>query len=190
MKFPLFYHMNEEIQSRKIQNNIYIFWISCAHFSAEFPCSQDKRVGISKKFLLFSTLFLYIPCLYVDILLLVPFFYKKKLILASCQYQLSTFYVNAYRILNLKSIINIQSAIATFFNKSKTLTFFREYAEHLWLIHILSKTTKGRIMYKWIAAESELYLSWCAHCWPSQTKCYSTVHFWSTIHFQLQFTCT
>ena len=30
-------------------------------FSVEFPHSQDNRAGISKKFLSFSTLFLYVP---------------------------------------------------------------------------------------------------------------------------------
>ena len=50
------------IQSGKIQNNIYILNFT-ALFYAEFHFLQDKRAGLSKKFLLFSTLFLYIPCL-------------------------------------------------------------------------------------------------------------------------------
>ena len=33
-------------------------------------------------------------------------------------------------------------------------------------------------------------MGWCANCWPSQPKFYLTIHFWSTIHFQLQLTCT
>ena len=48
LKFPLFYHVDEEIQSRKIQNNIYI-WNFPTPFSAGFPRSRDKRVEISKK---------------------------------------------------------------------------------------------------------------------------------------------
>ena len=54
--------VNKEIQSGKIQNNIYILNF-LALFSAGFPCSQDKREGISKHFLSFFifTLFLYIP---------------------------------------------------------------------------------------------------------------------------------
>ena len=47
------------VQSGKIQNNIYILNYP-APFSAGFPHSQDKRAGISKKFVLFFTLFLYI----------------------------------------------------------------------------------------------------------------------------------
>ena len=31
---------------------------------------------------------------------------------------------------------------------------------------------------------------WSANCWPSQPKFYPTIHLWSTVHFQLQFTCT
>ena len=42
-------------------------------------------------------------------------------------------------------------------------------------------------MYKWIV---EKKLGWSANCWPSQPKFYPTIHFQSTIHFQLQFTCT
>ena len=38
----------------------YIFFNFPAPFYAEFPRSQDKKVEISKKFLSFSTLFLYI----------------------------------------------------------------------------------------------------------------------------------
>ena len=56
LKFPLFYHANEEIQSGKIQNYIYYFEFS----HSGFPQSEDKRAGISKIFLLFFTLFLYI----------------------------------------------------------------------------------------------------------------------------------
>ena len=47
MKFPLFYLANEEIQNRKIQNNIYILNF-LALFFAEFPHS-NKRAGIFKK---------------------------------------------------------------------------------------------------------------------------------------------
>ena len=39
----------------------HIFFEFPAPFSAEFPCLQDKRVGISKILMLCSTLFLYIP---------------------------------------------------------------------------------------------------------------------------------
>ena len=60
LKFPLFYLVNVEIQSRKIQNNIY-FLNFITSFYAEFPRSQDKREGISKIFLSFSALFLYMP---------------------------------------------------------------------------------------------------------------------------------
>ena len=61
LKFPLFYLANEEIQSGKIQNNMLILNFP-APFSAGFPLTlQDKRVGISKVFLSFLTLFLYIP---------------------------------------------------------------------------------------------------------------------------------
>ena len=49
-KFPLFYLANKEIQSGKIQTNIFFFNF-LAPVSAEFPCSQD--------FLSFFTLFLY-----------------------------------------------------------------------------------------------------------------------------------
>ena len=61
LKFPLFYLANEEIQSGKIKNNIYLFNFP-ALFYAEFPHSQDKRAEISKMFMSFTTLFLYIPC--------------------------------------------------------------------------------------------------------------------------------
>ena len=47
LKFLLFYPVNKEIQRGKIQNNIYF---------------QDKRAGISKFLLSFSTLFLHISC--------------------------------------------------------------------------------------------------------------------------------
>ena len=52
---------------------------------------------------------------------------------------------------------------------------------------------KGQIMYKWIAAESELQekiVLVCQLLAESQLKFYPTIHFWSTIHFhfQLQFT--
>ena len=56
MKFPLFYRLNAEIQSRKIQNYIYYFELSCSGF----PRWRDKREGISKIFLSFFNLFLYI----------------------------------------------------------------------------------------------------------------------------------
>ena len=59
LKFLLFYLANEGIQSGKIQNNINILNFP-ASFSAEFTRSKDKRVGISKLFLSYSTLFLYI----------------------------------------------------------------------------------------------------------------------------------
>ena len=58
-KFPLLCLSNEEIQSGNIQNNVYFFYFPTP-FSAGFPHSQDKRAGISKKILSFSTLFLYI----------------------------------------------------------------------------------------------------------------------------------
>ena len=68
MKFLLVYLANEEIQSRKIQYNqgsldiINIYFLNFpTPISAEIPRSQDKRAGISKFFLSFSTLFLYIP---------------------------------------------------------------------------------------------------------------------------------
>ena len=48
LKFPLFYLANEEIESRKIPNNIYILNFPTP-FSAGFPHSLDKRAGISKK---------------------------------------------------------------------------------------------------------------------------------------------
>ena len=44
-KFLLFYLVNEEIQSKKIQNNIYILNFPTL-FSARFPRSQDNRAGI------------------------------------------------------------------------------------------------------------------------------------------------
>ena len=59
LKFLLFYLANKEIQSGKIQNNIYFFNFPTP-FSAEFPRSQDKREGNS---MLFSTLILYISTL-------------------------------------------------------------------------------------------------------------------------------
>ena len=52
----------ESPESGKIQNNIYVLNFPTP-FSAEFSRSQDKRVGISKNFMSFSTLFLYIPWL-------------------------------------------------------------------------------------------------------------------------------
>ena len=53
LKFPLFNLANEEIESGKIQNNVILnFPIP---FSAEFPCSQDKRAGISKNLPYFYT---------------------------------------------------------------------------------------------------------------------------------------
>ena len=42
----------------KLKKNIYILNFPTP-FSADFPRSQDKRMEISKKFLLFPTLFLY-----------------------------------------------------------------------------------------------------------------------------------
>ena len=54
----LFYLPNKEIQSGKIQNNIYFFNFP-APFSTGFSRSQDKRAGISKMFLSFFTLSLY-----------------------------------------------------------------------------------------------------------------------------------
>ena len=50
------YLANEEIQSGKIQNNIYILNFP-TQFSAGFPRLQDKRAGISKNFLSFSIQF-------------------------------------------------------------------------------------------------------------------------------------
>ena len=41
--------------------------------------------------------------------------------------------------------------------------------------------------WKWIVGWK---LGWSANCWMSQSKFYPTIHFRSTIHFQLQFTCT
>ena len=52
LKFPLFYLANEEIQRRKIQNNIYILNFP-AQFPVEFHHSQDKRARIPKKYLSF-----------------------------------------------------------------------------------------------------------------------------------------
>ena len=62
LKFPLFYHVNEEIHSEKFQNYLYYFKFS----RSGFPHCEDKRAGISKIFLLFFTLFLYIhwSCLF------------------------------------------------------------------------------------------------------------------------------
>ena len=57
MKFHLFYLPNEEIQSGKIQNNIFNFEYCCSGF----PRFQDKRAAIFKFFLSFFTLFFYIP---------------------------------------------------------------------------------------------------------------------------------
>ena len=59
LKFHLFYLANEDIQSRKIQNNIYILNVSTPFF-AEFPRSENKR-AVLKCFQSFSTLFLYRP---------------------------------------------------------------------------------------------------------------------------------
>ena len=56
-----------------------------------------------------------------------PFiFYSKKnsFSIMSISSTVNILCQNAYHISNLKSIINIQYAIATFFNKSKALTFF------------------------------------------------------------------
>ena len=61
------YAMTEYKDGQKVDpHNIIAIGIKHAlkkqdEFSAEFPHLQDKRVGISKKILLFSTLFLYIP---------------------------------------------------------------------------------------------------------------------------------
>ena len=62
LKLSLFYLAKQEIQSRKIQNNIVHILNFPALFSAEFPHSQDKTQGISNFFMSFSTLFLYISC--------------------------------------------------------------------------------------------------------------------------------
>ena len=51
------YVVNDEIKSRKFQNEIYTYTIV---FSAKFPCMHVKKV-CSNSFLAFSTLFLYIP---------------------------------------------------------------------------------------------------------------------------------
>ena len=76
LKFPLFYLMNEEIQSRKIQNSIYILNFP-APFSAGFPCLQDKREWeFQKKILSFFILFLYIPCMNL-IIKIVPLIYFR-----------------------------------------------------------------------------------------------------------------
>ena len=48
LKFPLFNLPNEEIQSRKIQNNIYFVNFPNLQHSG-FPPLQDKRTGILKK---------------------------------------------------------------------------------------------------------------------------------------------
>ena len=45
LKYPLFYLVNEEIQSGKFK---YILNFPIPFYS-EFPCLQDKRAGISKK---------------------------------------------------------------------------------------------------------------------------------------------
>ena len=58
-KFPLFYRVTEEVQSRKIQNNIPIFHFP-AQFSAEFPRSKDKRAGATKKIFCRSLPYFYI----------------------------------------------------------------------------------------------------------------------------------
>ena len=58
LKLLLFYLVNEEIQSGKIQNNKYILNYA-APFSAEFPRWKDKRVGISKKNLCRSLSYFY-----------------------------------------------------------------------------------------------------------------------------------
>ena len=70
--------LNEEIQNGIIQNNIY-FLIFPTPFYAEFTHSQDKRAGISKKILSFSTLFLCIPCLKVLFRYLFLLFLKWQL---------------------------------------------------------------------------------------------------------------
>ena len=58
--FPLFYIANEEIQQKTEQENSKLaYYFEFSH--SGFPHSQDKRAGISKIFLLFFTLFLYIP---------------------------------------------------------------------------------------------------------------------------------
>ena len=62
LKFPipLFYLANKEIQQKtERENSKYICYFE--FFRSGFPHLQNKRVGISKKFLSFSTLFLYIP---------------------------------------------------------------------------------------------------------------------------------
>ena len=66
LKFLLFYLANEEIQSRKIQNSIYDFEFS----HTGFPCSQDKRAGISIFSVVLYTVFLYI--------LVYSFFWRGK----------------------------------------------------------------------------------------------------------------
>ena len=67
LKLPLFYLAIEEIQSGKIQNNIYILNFPTS-FSAEFCCSQDKRVGISTNLsLILFSIFLYL-CILMHII--------------------------------------------------------------------------------------------------------------------------
>ena len=58
LKFPLFNLVNKEIQSGKIQNDVYILNFLIL-FSAEFPHSQDKIAGISKKKFCHSLPYLY-----------------------------------------------------------------------------------------------------------------------------------
>ena len=62
LKFLLFYLANEEIQQKTEQENSkYIIYECYFRLSySGFPCSRDERAGISKKFLSFFTLFLYI----------------------------------------------------------------------------------------------------------------------------------
>ena len=47
--------------------------------------------------------------------------------------------------------------------------------------------------WKWIVDWKSIdgkNLGWSANCWPSQPKFNPTIQVWSTIHIQLQFTCT
>ena len=65
LKIPLFYLTNEEIQSRKIQNNLYFFFI----FMLSCMLNKRARQGFQKKILSFSTPFLHMPwCLLFEYL--------------------------------------------------------------------------------------------------------------------------
>ena len=76
VKSPLFYLATKEIQQNTKQDykkNICYFEFS----RSGFPCLQNKRAGISKKFLSFFTLFLYIPWLIIPTTFVNNFFKEK-----------------------------------------------------------------------------------------------------------------